>query len=87
MRVPDWKRFQPYQGAKYGRRGQWQMLSISTKCEKPRQNNVEKLQAAENRLVHGLSTKARTAEKERQLREVKKIDAHLLKSEDVNKNS
>lgn len=57
------------------------------KVRKAKTKQREKLQAAENRLVHGISTKARKVEKERQLREVKKIDAHLLKSEDVNKNS
>ena len=57
------------------------------KVRKAKTKQREKLQSEQNRLVHGLSTKARKLEKERQLREVKKIDAHLLKSEDINKNS
>ncbi len=55
------------------------------KARKAKTKQRKKLQAVDNRLIHGLSTKARKAEKDRQIHEVKKLDGHLLNSEDLNK--
>ena len=55
------------------------------KARKAKTKQRQNLQAMENRVVHGISTKARKREKDRHMREVEKVDGHLLNSEDINK--
>ena len=57
------------------------------KARKAKTKQRQKLQAVENRVVHGVSTKTRALEKERRMREVEKIGGHLLNSEELNKKS
>ncbi len=57
------------------------------KARKAKTKQRKNLQAVENRVVYGISTKTRGLEKQRRMREVEKVDGHLLKSEDLNKKS
>ena len=55
------------------------------KARKAKTKQRKTLQAVQNRVVYGLSTKTRKSEKKGRLRDDTKFDGHLLNSEDLNK--
>ena len=56
------------------------------KARKAKAKSEKSAQAAENRILYGISTHVRKIEKTKQKRDAEKVDAHRLKSGPDNKN-